>query len=79
MACIFKSLETYYTIKLLGATFHQKSDFSLNQESDVAYIPTSGLGGENLVTRCQSSELTKWYEGKCLLEQIGEYHTGKIY
>jgi len=38
----------------------------------VAYIPTSGLGGENLVTRSQSSDLTKWYQGKCLLEQIGE-------
>ncbi|KAH0622321.1 hypothetical protein JD844_024514 [Phrynosoma platyrhinos] len=47
--------------------------FSLNQESDIAYIPTSGLGGENLVTRSQSSELTKWYEGKCLLEQIDSF------
>ncbi|XP_048346172.1 HBS1-like protein isoform X2 [Sphaerodactylus townsendi] len=43
------------------------------KESDVAYIPTSGLGGENLVTRSQSSELTKWYEGKCLLEQIDSF------
>lgn len=41
------------------------------QESDVAYIPTSGLGGENLVTRGQSSDLTQWYKGNCLLEQIG--------
>nr|XP_056708842.1 HBS1-like protein isoform X3 [Euleptes europaea] len=43
------------------------------KESDVAYIPTSGLGGENLVTRSQSSELTEWYEGKCLLEQIDSF------
>ncbi|CAI5770145.1 isoform X1 [Podarcis lilfordi] len=43
------------------------------KESDVAYIPTSGLGGENLVTRSQASELTKWYEGKCLLEQIDSF------
>ncbi|XP_066470939.1 HBS1-like protein [Tiliqua scincoides] len=43
------------------------------KESDVAFIPTSGLGGENLVTRSQSSELTKWYEGKCLLEQIDSF------
>ncbi|XP_054255216.1 HBS1-like protein isoform X1 [Indicator indicator] len=40
------------------------------KESDVSYIPTSGLGGENLVTRGQSSDLTQWYKGKCLLEQI---------
>jgi len=38
----------------------------------VGYVPTSGLGGENLVTRSQSSDLTQWYKGKCLLEQIGE-------
>lgn len=38
----------------------------------MAYIPTSGLGGENLVTRSQSSDLTQWYKGNCLLEQIGE-------
>ncbi|XP_062428503.1 HBS1-like protein isoform X2 [Rhea pennata] len=43
------------------------------KESDVAYIPTSGLGGENLVTRGQSDELTKWYKGKCLLEQIDSF------
>ncbi|NWI19374.1 HBS1L protein, partial [Crypturellus soui] len=43
------------------------------KESDVAYIPTSGLGGENLVTRGQSDELTKWYKGKCLLEQIDAF------
>ncbi|KAM9155933.1 HBS1-like protein isoform 3-T3 [Pangshura tecta] len=43
------------------------------KESDVAYIPTSGLGGENLVTSCQSSELTEWYKGKCLLEQIDSF------
>ncbi|XP_021245613.1 HBS1-like protein isoform X4 [Numida meleagris] len=43
------------------------------KESDVAYIPTSGLGGENLVTRSQSGDLTKWYQGKCLLEQIDSF------
>uniref|UniRef100_A0A2K6AEC9 HBS1 like translational GTPase n=1 Tax=Mandrillus leucophaeus TaxID=9568 RepID=A0A2K6AEC9_MANLE len=43
------------------------------KESDVAFIPTSGLSGENLITRCQSSELTKWYKGLCLLEQIDSF------
>ncbi|XP_061234122.1 HBS1-like protein isoform X3 [Neopsephotus bourkii] len=43
------------------------------KESDVAYIPTSGLGGENLVTRGQISDLTQWYKGKCLLEQIDSF------
>nr|XP_045014407.1 HBS1-like protein isoform X2 [Jaculus jaculus] len=43
------------------------------KESDVAFIPTSGLSGENLVTRSQSSDLTKWYKGLCLLEQIDSF------
>ncbi|XP_012965632.1 HBS1-like protein isoform X1 [Mesocricetus auratus] len=43
------------------------------KESDVAFIPTSGLSGENLITRSQSSELTKWYKGSCLLEQIDSF------
>ncbi|XP_068933421.1 HBS1-like protein isoform X1 [Petaurus breviceps papuanus] len=43
------------------------------KEGDVAFIPTSGLSGENLITKSQSSELTKWYQGKCLLEQIDSF------
>ncbi|XP_051031330.1 HBS1-like protein isoform X1 [Phodopus roborovskii] len=43
------------------------------KESDVAFIPTSGLSGENLITRSQSSELTMWYKGSCLLEQIDSF------
>ncbi|XP_007952234.2 HBS1-like protein [Orycteropus afer afer] len=43
------------------------------KESDVSFIPTSGLSGENLVTRSQSSELIKWYKGPCLLEQIDSF------
>ncbi|KAB0385842.1 hypothetical protein FD755_000798 [Muntiacus reevesi] len=43
------------------------------KESDVAFIPTSGLSGENLIARSQSSELTKWYKGLCLLEQIDSF------
>ncbi|XP_072576545.1 HBS1-like protein isoform X1 [Vulpes vulpes] len=43
------------------------------KESDVAFIPTSGLSGENLITRSQSGELTKWYKGLCLLEQIDSF------
>uniref|UniRef100_A0A8C5UME0 HBS1 like translational GTPase n=1 Tax=Microcebus murinus TaxID=30608 RepID=A0A8C5UME0_MICMU len=43
------------------------------KEGDVAFIPTSGLSGDNLITRSQSSELTKWYKGVCLLEQIDSF------
>lgn len=47
------------------------------QESDVFYIPTSGLSGENLTTRSSVSELTSWFSGPSLLEQIGNKQTTK--
>ncbi|KAM4772712.1 HBS1-like protein isoform 2-T2 [Rhinophrynus dorsalis] len=43
------------------------------KENDVYYIPTSGLSGENLVKRSQISELTSWYKGPCLIEQIDSF------
>uniref|UniRef100_A0A1A7WXW2 HBS1-like protein n=1 Tax=Iconisemion striatum TaxID=60296 RepID=A0A1A7WXW2_9TELE len=43
------------------------------KESDVFYIPTSGLSGENLVTRSSASQLTSWYSGPSLLEQIDAF------
>uniref|UniRef100_A0A671W9F2 HBS1-like protein n=1 Tax=Sparus aurata TaxID=8175 RepID=A0A671W9F2_SPAAU len=43
------------------------------KESDVFYIPTSGLSGENLVTRSSVSQLTSWYSGPSLLEQIDSF------
>jgi hypothetical protein len=55
------------------------SELSVNssllfQESDVFFVPTSGLSGENLTTRSAVSELTCWYSGPSLLEQIGTDH-----
>lgn len=43
------------------------------KESDVFYIPTSGLSGENLTTRSAVSQLTSWYSGPSLLEQIDAF------
>ncbi|XP_063079189.1 HBS1-like protein isoform X2 [Engraulis encrasicolus] len=40
------------------------------KDSDVFYIPSSGLSGENLTSRSSVPELTAWYKGPCLLEQI---------
>ncbi|XP_067398365.1 HBS1-like protein isoform X3 [Emydura macquarii macquarii] len=62
--------ERFQEITSKLAQFLKQAGF---KESNVAYIPTSGLGGENLITRCQSSELTEWYKGKCLLEQIDSF------
>ncbi|XP_059838465.1 HBS1-like protein isoform X3 [Hypanus sabinus] len=43
------------------------------KDSDVAYIPTAGLTGENLTARSQVAELRAWYNGPCLLEQIDSF------
>uniref|UniRef100_A0A8C5A277 HBS1-like protein n=1 Tax=Gadus morhua TaxID=8049 RepID=A0A8C5A277_GADMO len=43
------------------------------KESDVFFVPTSGLSGENLTTRSAVSELTCWYSGPSLLEQIDAF------
>ncbi|XP_042245770.1 HBS1-like protein isoform X1 [Thunnus maccoyii] len=43
------------------------------KESDVFYIPTSGLSGENLITRSSVAQLTSWYSGPSLLEQIDAF------
>ncbi|XP_056283966.1 HBS1-like protein isoform X1 [Pseudoliparis swirei] len=43
------------------------------KESDVFYVPTSGLSGENLATRSSVSQLTSWYSGPSLLEQIDTF------
>ncbi|KAM9840513.1 HBS1-like protein isoform 1-T1 [Aulostomus maculatus] len=43
------------------------------KESDVFFIPTSGLSGENLATRSSVPQLTSWYSGLSLLEQIDAF------
>ncbi|CAK6962222.1 HBS1-like protein isoform X1 [Scomber scombrus] len=43
------------------------------KDSDVFYIPTSGLSGENLATRSLVAQLTSWYSGPSLLEQIDAF------
>uniref|UniRef100_A0A8C6UAL4 HBS1-like protein n=1 Tax=Neogobius melanostomus TaxID=47308 RepID=A0A8C6UAL4_9GOBI len=43
------------------------------KESDVFYIPTSGLSGENLVTRSTVTALTSWFSGPSLVEQIDAF------
>ncbi|TRY86995.1 hypothetical protein DNTS_009106 [Danionella cerebrum] len=43
------------------------------KDSDVFYVPTSGLSGENLTTKSVVADLTAWYSGPCLLEQIDAF------
>lgn len=43
------------------------------KESDVSFIPCSGLNGENLAIKANESLLTHWYNGPCLMDIIGWY------
>lgn len=43
------------------------------KDSDLSYIPCSGLSGENLTQPVQEPRLSSWYSGPNLLKQIGKY------
>ncbi|XP_065279959.1 uncharacterized protein HBS1 isoform X2 [Dermacentor albipictus] len=44
------------------------------RESDFTFVPCSGLTGENLTTKPESSSpLTKWYTGPCLVDVIDSF------
>ncbi|XP_063967976.1 HBS1-like protein isoform X2 [Lytechinus pictus] len=53
-------------VKKLGS-FLKQAGF---KESDVVYIPCSGLTGENLSEKAKEPALTSWYTGPCLLDHI---------
>ena len=63
--------ETRYReiVKKLG-TFLKQAGF---KDSDVSYVPCSGITGENLTKRTVA-ELS-WYTGNSLIQQIGEITT----
>ncbi|XP_013148649.1 PREDICTED: HBS1-like protein [Papilio polytes] len=50
-------------------TFLKQAGF---KESDVTFVPCSGLTGENLVKPPTELELCKWYKGPCLLDVIDQ-------
>jgi len=46
------------------------------KESDVSYIPCSGLAGVNLVKPATEPELLKWYNGPTLIQVVGKFLIG---
>lgn len=41
------------------------------RESDVTFVPCSGLTGENLISPPSEDMLLQWYKGPCLLDVVG--------
>jgi elongation factor 1 alpha-like protein len=51
------------------AVFLKQTGF---KESDVRYVPCSGLSGENLCNASRDNVLFKWYSGPTLASGIGK-------
>jgi len=45
------------------------------KESDVYYLPCSGLSGENLTEKAKEPSLTSWYNDHCLVQLIDMFRT----
>jgi len=59
--------ERFKSVKENVLPFLKKTGF---RESNIFFIPVSGLSGENLTVR-KEEKLLAWYKGSTLLEQIG--------
>lgn len=62
------SKERFDDIVLKLRVFLKQAGF---KESDVTFVPCSGLTGQNLTTKPTENELLVWYNGPCLQEVIG--------
>ncbi|KAF9815042.1 hypothetical protein SFRURICE_010600 [Spodoptera frugiperda] len=65
------SQERFNEITKKLKTFLKQAGF---KDSDVTYVPCSGLTGENLVKSPTEAELLKWYNGPCLLDVIDKFN-----
>lgn len=65
------SQERFYEISKKLRLFLKQAGF---KDSDVTFVPCSGLTGENLVKSPEEPELLKWYSGPCLLEVIDMFN-----
>ncbi|CAH1123436.1 unnamed protein product [Ceutorhynchus assimilis] len=45
------------------------------KESDVTFVPCSGLTGQNLIKAPTENELLRWYNGPCLIDVIDKFRS----
>ena len=64
------SRDRYEEIVKKLAQFLKQAGF---KDNDIAYIPCSGLAGENLTASPTVPALATWYSGPTLVQQIGEF------
>ncbi|XP_025405308.1 HBS1-like protein isoform X2 [Sipha flava] len=70
MDTVFWSEERFEEIKSKLGLFLKQAGY---KESDVTFVPCSGLSGENLATKANESLLTQWYNGPCLMDVIDSF------
>lgn len=77
LGVVINKLDTVNWVKDRFDEIVQKLKHFLKQvgfkDSDVVYVPCSGLTGENLVKPSTSPELLKWYSGPTLLQVIESF------
>ncbi|GJQ76877.1 hypothetical protein Trydic_g15082 [Trypoxylus dichotomus] len=64
------SQERFDDIKNKLKTFLRQAGF---RESDVSFVPCSGLTGQNLTQKPNEKELLAWYSGPCLIEVLDNF------
>lgn len=62
------SQERFNEISIKLGAFLKQAGF---KDTEVSYVPCSGLTGQNLVQKPTEEGLTDWYKGSTLLEVIG--------
>ncbi|KAE9523829.1 hypothetical protein AGLY_015717 [Aphis glycines] len=64
------SEERFEEIKTKLGLFLKQTGY---KESDVTFVPCTGLSSENLATKANESLLTNWYNGPCLMDVIDSF------
>lgn len=69
------SQDRYEEIKsIVDAFLRQEAGF---RKDNITFVPISGLTGENLSSKSSDPNLTKWYDGPCLLDILDECQVPK--
>lgn len=77
LAVVVNKMDTVNWSETRFSEISQKLGIFLKQagfrESDVMYVPCSGITGQNLVQEPTENELLKWYTGPCLIDVIDNF------
>lgn len=77
LAVVVNKMDTVNWSEERFSEISQKLGLFLKQagfrESDVTYVPCSGMTGQNLIQKPTENDLLKWYSGPCLIDVIDNF------